>query len=565
MRMKNQVKRCCGARVGIFTGEGCKLWLALALLIALVNLPARAQQSAALADRTTVRGTVLDERRGPVEHASVRVTENGSVIAETTTNAAGSFVFSALQPGNYRIHAEKSATRSREVAFDLPATGDRNSTGNRNTIDLVLENPATQPASPASASAMQFSDQPNFTIAGVTDWTAIGGHGSDFSLRTTESLARETLTLKPGEKSAAGTAGAAPSEQKLRDALAQSPESFQTNQQLGEFYLRAGKYQQAVALLEHASRINPADPHSAYDLALASEGVGDLEQARDRVNQFLQHHDNADLHRLAGELDEKLNDPLDAVRQFEDAAHQEPTEQNDFAWGSELLLHRAVWQAQEVFQKGVEAWPKSARMRTALGTALFAGARYNEAAQRLCEASDLDPTDPDPYLFMGKVEIAAPDPLPCILPALARFAQQQPGNANAQYLYAMAILKSQQKSPNAQAQSQAENRLRTAVTLDPACADAWLELGILASDRQQLEDSIQLYTRAIAANPKLGDAHYRLAVAYKRTGQTAKAAQEFQLHDQIVKEEKDAVERQREKIKQFLILQPQDASHPPAS
>lgn len=164
---------------------------------------------------------------------------------------------------------------------------------------------------------------------------------------------------------------------------------------------------------------------------------------------------------------------------------------------------------------------------------------------------------------MGKVEIAAPDPLPCIAPRLARFAQQQAGNANAQYLYAMAILKAQQQSPDGRAQKQAESRLRTAVTLDPECADAWLELGILAFDQQRLAESIELYSRSIAANPNLGDAHYRLGVAYKRAGQTANAAQQFQLHDQIVKAEKDAVEQQRKGIKQFLIIQPQAvAGHP---
>lgn len=551
--------RCHCARIGAVGSRGWSLWLALALLIAVANSPARAQQSGA--DRTSVRGTVVDEHRNPVEHATVRLTENGSVVTETTTDAAGGFVFSMLPPGSYRILAEKSRARSRDTAFDLPAAGNR-----QRPIDLVLENAPAQPASPGptpAPSAMQFSDQPNFTIAGVTDWTAIGGHGSDFSLRTTESLARETLTLKPGNKSPAGTAATGPSEQQLIAALKQTPTSFHANQQLGEFYLHAGKYQQALPPLERAAQIDPANANSTFDLALACQGLGNLQQAREHVDQFLQHQENADLHRLAGELDEKLDDPLDAVRQFEQAAHEDPSEQNEFEWGSELLLHRAVWQAQEVFATGVEAWPQSARMLTGLGTALFAGARYAEAAQRLCQASDLNPADPEPYLFMGKVEIAAPDPLPCIAPRLARFAQQQAGNANAQYLYAMAILKAQQQSPDGRAQKQAESRLRTAVTLDPECADAWLELGILAFDQQRLAESIELYTRSIAANPNLGDAHYRLGVAYKRAGQTANAAQQFQLHDQIVKAEKDAVEQQRKGIKQFLIIQPQAvAGHP---
>ncbi len=38
---------------------------------------------------------------------------------------------------------------------------------------------------------MEFADKPDFAVAGVTDWTAVGGHGSDSSLRTSEALTRE--------------------------------------------------------------------------------------------------------------------------------------------------------------------------------------------------------------------------------------------------------------------------------------------------------------------------------------------------------------------------------------
>ena len=79
-----------------------------------------------------------------------------------------------------------------------------------------------------------------------------------------------------------------------------------------------------------------------------------------------------------------------AVHEYEQAARVDPTEQNYFAWGSELLLHRAVWQAQEVFRQGAKAYPKSARMLAALGTALFAGDLYDEAAVSLCASFRLE-------------------------------------------------------------------------------------------------------------------------------------------------------------------------------
>jgi tetratricopeptide (TPR) repeat protein len=330
---------------------------------------------------------------------------------------------------------------------------------------------------------MTFSDKPNFTVAGVTDWTAVGGHGSDTSLRTSEALASETLTLKSNDPG--------------RDVAA------------------------------------------------------------------LGSNSEANQHRLAGELDERSDNPLGAVREFEQAVHLDPSEQNYFEWASELLLHRAVWQAQEVFQKGVEAHPKSARMLTGLGAALFAGARYDEAAQRLCDASDLNPADPEPYVFMGKVQIAAPNPLACVERKLARFVHDQPSNSLANYLYAMAILKRHQQSADKQSVPEAHTLLTKAVTIDAKCSDAYLQLGILAASERNFLKAIGYYQKAIDANPESGDAHYRLGVAYDRVGEPEKAKQEFRLHDEIEKRQGEEIERQRREVKQFLIVLPDQTARPP--
>jgi Flp pilus assembly protein TadD len=424
---------------------------------------------------------VVDSRGRPVSDATVRLEGEGGT-AETKSGTAGKFAFAGLQEGSYRIVAEKSGLRSRESAIAVTSKSEET------RFDLTIDD--SQPSGPdlrsstsSSTETMQFADEPNFTIAGVTDWTAVGGHGSDSSLRTSEALARETMTLKPGE-----------------DALT-----------------RPGAAEQG----------------------------------------------NADQHRRAGELDEKRGDPLSAVREFEEATRLDPSEQNYFEWGSELLLHRAIWQAEEVFRKGVLAHPKSARMLTALGTALFAGARYDEAAQRLCDASDLSPLDLEPYIFMGKIQIAAPDPLTCIEQKLERFATEQPNNSLANYLYAMALLKRQERAPDHDAETQAEALLTRAVKDDPKCADAYLELGNLAA-KHNSEKSIDLYLKSIEANPNLSEAHYRLGVAYDRMGESVKAKQEFQLHDQIEKQQAEEIERQRREIKQFLIATPQQTPIPPA-
>jgi tetratricopeptide (TPR) repeat protein len=546
---------------------------AFAVIMALIGIlsftsvarKAHAQHS----DEVTILGNVLNQAGKSISDASVRLEQKGVLEPlETKTNAAGAFAFTALPTGHYLLSVEKSGQRSHATTVLALSKGDRK------IIDLILEAPGdiqlnSTGSSAPSPQTMEFSDKPNFTIAGVVDWTAVGGHGSDSALRTSEDLARETLTLKPESSKSNGLAlpdsakERNESESKLIAARASAPESFEANHQLGEYYFHVGRSRDSIPLLLAAYRINPMMERNAYDLALAYKEAGDFSRAREQVKKLQVHNDSADLHRLMGELDEKLGDPLAAVREEQQAVHLDPSEQNYFEWGSELLLHRAVWQAVEVFRDGTKAYPKSSRMLTALGTSLFAGALYDEAALRLCDASDLNPTDPAPYVFMGKIEIAAPTRLPCIEQKLARFVRDQPENSLANYLYAMAVWKRREQPADKQILEQVEALLTKAVTIDSNCVDAYLQLGIFYSSQRSYEKAIDFYMKAIKADPQLAEAHYRLGVAYDRTDEPTKAKQEFVLHDEIEKKQAAAVESQRREIKQFLVVlqgQPTDTT-----
>jgi tetratricopeptide (TPR) repeat protein len=407
---------------------------------------------------------------------------------------------------------------------------------------------------------MELSDKPSFVVAGVTDWTAAGGHGSDSSLRTSEALVHETLTLKPGKLGASITGQrissgeAMETEDALRKALAADPGGFDANHRLGDLYFKSGKLKAALPLLKSAYDRKPEDLDNEYELAVAYEDSGDLSLAHQHAERLLARGEKAEWHGLAAEVDEKLNDPLNAVREYERAALLFPSEANYFNWGTELFVHRAVWQAQEVFQKGAETYPQSSRMWTALGAAQFSGALYDKAAYSLCQASDLDPAATTPYEFMGKIELAAPNPLPCIPAKLARFHQEQPENALANFFYAMAIWKGLEKAADEAELKKVEALLIRAITLDPKCADGYFQLGNLSASRLSYKAAIVFYKQAIEANPQLSDAYYRLGVAYDRSGMRDLAQQEFQRHDEIKKAQAFEVERERREVKQFLIV-----------
>lgn len=473
---------------------------------------------------------------------------------EAQANAEGEFAFFSVVAGNWVISAEKASMRSPAMRVDL--------TSNAEAIALVLAGAQVSPAATDAgnaAQAMEFSDTPNFTIAAVTDWTAAGGHGSDAILRTSESLARDTIALKTadaGVKSVgSATTPANDTEAELRMWLAGSPASFEANFKLGRFYLQAGRYGDAIPLLEAAFRLNAGSAANEYDLALALEGACQYSQARGHVRNLMAKQTTPDLLRLEGELDEKLGDPLAAVKALQQAVRDDPSEENTFAWGSELLLHRAIWQAKDVFEAGVKRYPKSPRLLTALGSTLFACALYEDAAQRLCEAADASPDSPEPYLFLGKIEMASPNALACVRPKLADFASREPLNALANYYYAMAIWKDAGLSADAETLDKVDALLRKATQLDAKCGEAYLQLGVLASTRRDEAKAIEFYLKAIEANPQLSEAYYRLAVAYDRVGERDKAKREFQLHEEMERQQKAAVEEQRRQVKQFLVVQ----------
>jgi tetratricopeptide (TPR) repeat protein len=504
-----------------------------------------------------IAGVVRDSSGAPVAEASVRLQGKGTAqIQERKTDSAGDFVFVELPAGLYVVSATKADERSSEVSV-------RGTSGGVQRVELTLAHGSKTAGGEdksGKTAEMEFSDVPNFTVAAVTDWTAAGGHGSDTSLRTSESLTREALRLNADPKRAGpAEANSSGRERELREARDRSPRDLKANEELGRFYLNAGRYSEAVDSLKTAYELDPAQKDDEYELALALERGGDAAKAREHVTRLLAEGDRADWHRLAGEVDEKLGDPLDAVREFERAVKEDPSEENYFAWGAELLQHRAIWQAKDVFEAAVKAYPQSSRLLAALGTALFSGALYEEAAQRLCQASDLSPNDAEPYLFMGKVEIASPNPLPCIEGKLKRFVELQPESALANYYYAMAYWKQHGKTADAETLRDVETYLSKAVDADPKCSSAYLQLGVIQASKADFHAAAQYYQKAIAANGLSTEAHYRLGVAYDRLGEKEKAAEEFKAHDELEKRQAAAVDRQRREVKQFLVLVGGDA------
>jgi tetratricopeptide (TPR) repeat protein len=495
-----------------------KTWAALYVTAMTITLGSLWSQTQEPTGGAIVKGYVRDS--GGRLLASTTVTLQLATEAQppptppaiTHADSAGAYRFASLPAGAYTLRAEMSGYEPAIVRRVVLARKEMR------TIDLTLVPIQSLVKSPAKSSdPPAFFDEPQFTVAGVTQAANPGGHGSDTVLRTTEALVKATSSLSNDPEKHAGDAGApsaAATESSLREAVASHP-------------------------------------------------------------------DDSQLHRRLGDVEEKLGHPLEAVREYQRAAELDPSEPDLFDWGTELLAHRALEPAAEVFTKGHRLFPKSARMLVALGVAQYAQGSDDQAARDLLKASELAPDNPTPYLFLGKMQSVQGAPLEGAVEALARFVQLHPDNAWTNYYYAVGLWKQGLEDPSASAvnfaaangrqttedSAHVENLLLRAVQLDPRLAAAHLQLGILYSQRGDFARAIAEYQQAIevssveteeeSSSPDLeetrAEAHYRLAQAYLRIGEKSKAQAELQLHTDLVKKTKEKEARQQREIQEFVI------------
>jgi tetratricopeptide (TPR) repeat protein len=206
----------------------------------------------------------------------------------------------------------------------------------------------------------------------------------------------------------------------------------------------------------------------------------------------------------------------------------------------------------EVFQQASERYPKSARLVIGLGMALYARGNYDDAVKSLLRGADLNPSDPDCYLFLSKAYNSSPGQAEDVIERFRRFAQLQPRNARASYYYAMSLWKGKRAEDPGLDLRQIEGLLKTSLALDPTSAEAHLQLGNLYSDQNKYAEAIPQYEKARELDPDLADVRYRLGQAYVRTGQRDRAQEEFVIYQKIREQHLAELDKQRAEIRQFV-------------
>jgi tetratricopeptide (TPR) repeat protein len=414
-----------------------------------------------------VTGTIWDSANRPVENASVSLESADHAYKFTSqSDSEGRYRFEAVPAGSYQLRVSKSgygvATNGPLALYNAESK----------YVESRLAAEAGAATGKDDSGAVKFSDEIHFSVAGVSDPSNLGGHGSDTVLRAKETLAKETASLN----------------------------------------------REAAIPVGPNNNAHPAE-------------------------------NTANAHVRLAEAAESAGRPLDAVREYQQAAELQPNEAHLFAWGADLLLHRAFEPAYEVFTKGHRLYPTSVRMLLGLSVATYDQGSMEEGKKLLLEACDLDPADPGPYLFLGTIlETEKIAPLGWT-ERFKHFASAHAEHALAHYYYAVALAKD---TPGPENFAMIESELKRAVALDPKLGDAFTQLGILCVRQADFPSAISFFQKAIQATPLADEAHYRLAQAYAHLGEAEKASKEIELFKQISEQKKNETERERHKLQQFV-------------
>ena len=343
--------------------------------------------------------------------------------------------------------------------------------------------------------------------------------------------------------------------EQFRKALELEPKDYDANHNLGEFYIQSGKIAQACPLLEEAQRINPSSYNNGYDLALAYFLTARLADARKLVQSILPIKNTGELHNLLGQIEEKDGQFIAAVNEFETAAHLDPSDDNLFDWGSELLLHRTYEPAIEVFQEATRRYPNSPRLMIGLGMALDLRGKYDEAVKALLAAADLDPADARCYLYLSKAYDSSPGQAGEVIQRFQRYAELKPNDALAQYYYALSLWKGKRVGDASLDLQAVESLLKKAIALDDKLSEAHVQLGNIYADQHEYEKSIPEYERALELDPNISDAHYRLGTDYVHVGQKDRAQKEFEVYQKLRAEHLAEIDKERAEVQQFVYTE----------
>lgn len=336
----------------------------------------------------------------------------------------------------------------------------------------------------------------------------------------------------------------------FEEAARLNPNNDATQRSLGELWLNSGKPERAVQAFQAALKARPGDSDLEIDCATAMVAAGQLDAANDMLAKLPDPTQSPDAQGLLGEIAEKHGDYKQALTYFSRAVELDPSETNAWTLGAELLRHWSFEPAVKEFEAAAAKFPSSTRMKLGLGAAYFGDGKYAEAIPVFAELLRADENSSIYAELLGMACTAVTESAKQQCSSLLTYAQKHPGDAKAEtYAASMLLTETSTDARN----STARELLDHALKADPKLAEAQYQMGMLKQNEGDWAGSVSNLQTATALKPELAPAHYRLALAYWRTGRKEQGQVEMELQKKYAKQDKEDLDKRLRQITMFIV------------
>jgi len=356
-------------------------------------------------------------------------------------------------------------------------------------------------------------------------------------------------------------------------ALTQDPQSKPLRLGLIELYLRLGRATDAAALCDesvHNASLTQAERATLATLLLNSgltekgmELVRDdsalterfYDQAFAAAKQKLQANkpkdagiilnairsirpQDAELHHLLGLAWYQTGDTKKASDELQEAIRLDPSNpERYFPLGMVYLKHRTPALAQIIFEHGLAQAGDSARLWFWLGLSQYLGDDSTRAEGSVQKALAIDPGLVDGYVLLGDI-LESDGRLSEASDLFHRAIEKRPDLSIGYFYCGKVALENGEVQ-----QEQALAFLTKAIELNPDFAEAHYEKGRALEQSGKLEQAVAEYKTSLTKNGALSQAHYRLALIYRKLGQARAADNELAQFEEtkVIEKEKDSV------------------------
>jgi tetratricopeptide (TPR) repeat protein len=318
----------------------------------------------------------------------------------------------------------------------------------------------------------------------------------------------------------------------LRSVQLPGQDELALREHLAEILIAHNDFSEAANDLRRAAQLNPGNPETYFNLALAQFKSGALQEALLSAQKAKDLRDNEDIQGLLGDIQEAIGDNMGAVKSYQAAAALDPNnEDHQLALALEFIRHRNFEPAKLVLKEATDHIPTSWRMQVALGMIEYFTGTKSAASQILLRAADLAPDPSLALRYLGEMELDESAPADeAAVTRLCSYADKHSNAAREQLYCGALMLHTDYASRDKSRSTDIVRRLNAAATALPKEATPHCELGRAYT---WLEDWVpaQEHSEICAKlNPNSAQAHYRLSQIYHHTGQLDRSREEIRLY-----------------------------------